>query len=208
MPARRQHSATASCASGRGGSIMPTRPTEVRPFSSFSLVSSSGTSSIILIGDRQHPQGVWRLISSLIAWAAVTQVRRRCTAAASTSNAPLTMTRHLAVDAVDRGHQLAVGVKGQFRQAGIFAVPARPCSMPFLRAAATMAVSVGSPMCFSRAVLNGDGAVAAQSAVSQQRAGAVLAVRDDAVRRSTPSTTDLHQRSCGSGSGCRSYPSR
>ena len=47
IPAFRQV-ATAAFASGRGGSIMPTRPKRVRPFSSASLVSSSGREGITL----------------------------------------------------------------------------------------------------------------------------------------------------------------
>ena len=46
MPAFRQV-ATATLASGRGGSIIPTRPIKVRPFSISSLVKAEGTSVFV-----------------------------------------------------------------------------------------------------------------------------------------------------------------
>ena len=144
MPARR-HCLTASRASGRGGSIMPTRPRKVRLFSSASEVTALGSPSRTLY-PTARTRSAWRLISSLTRRAAARSPEMH--RPSMTSKAPFTMATILPSMRLTVVMSLRSESKGRSARRGDCALSAS-FSMPFLCAATMMAVSVGSPMCFS-----------------------------------------------------------
>ena len=142
MPALRQIF-TASRTSGRGGSIMPTRPMSVRPFSNSSEVGFSGRIDI-RIG--QHAQ---RLLAHVIDDVlGLLRAAALDTAIFDDVERALDDGDILAVDLMHGGHQFAVGVKGDLGKAGILAVERRLGDAVFRRGGDDGRL-VGSPICFS-----------------------------------------------------------
>ena len=115
MPAWRQV-ATAALASGRGGSIMPTRPEEGQVRSpACPGVGSSGSASISLQATASTRSASLAHVGRSIPLARL-QIARDAAGREHVERA-LDDDDEPAVDAVDGGHQLAVGIKGQLGHA-------------------------------------------------------------------------------------------
>ena len=176
--------------SGRGGSIMPTRPRKVSPCSRVSGEISSGISASSLqpiASTRSAPA----LMASLTP-AGVFQVAGYAAGGHDVERA-LDDGDEPAVHAVNRGHQLAVGVEGDFAQAGILAVQLVLGHAVFV-AASTMAVSVGSPMCFSSAPWNTTEPSQQRRAVHEQPPDFLGVLRADGLGAPALVQIRLHQR--------------
>ena len=145
MPALRQIF-TASRTSGRGGSIMPTRPMSVRPFSSSSGVGFSGALSSFFVATASTRSACW--LMSLTMSSASSGQPPLTQRSSMTSNAPLTMATYSPSILCTVVISLRSESKGISARRGYLRLSAA-LVMPFFAAAATMAVSVGSPMCFS-----------------------------------------------------------
>ena len=166
MPASRQ-TATASRASSRGGSIMPTRPRKVSPVSSVSGSERLGQILNLTHRDCQHAQPL-RLISSLICRAQ--PILPAAHSGAMPSNAPLTITSLRPPCSTTTDMRLRSESNGSSAMRG---KPARSASFvsPNLCAAKTIAVSVGSPICVAvPSGRKGHGAVAAERRRAHERA--------------------------------------
>ena len=142
IPARR-HRATASFASGRGGSIMPTRPRKVKFCSTVSEVSCVGISAISRYATARTRRA-FSLICSVICRAVsrLPDTQR----AESTSNAPLTIAMFLFSIRWMVVISLRSESKGSSARRGKRSLRVSLGRL-FWCAARTMALSVGSPMC-------------------------------------------------------------
>ena len=154
MPAA-LHLATATFASSRGGSIIPTIPRKVRSFSRVAGVISEGSSFRALeatASTRRACEAIFRLASWIPCRSSSSRGRAPCPSSmfeqhpSSSSSPPFTATRK-----VPSGRACTVVISFLSESKGISSTRGSPASISFLsreyfRPASRSAVSVGSPI--------------------------------------------------------------